>query len=286
MLARSHPFFNVLRTLGDITDITDGDAAVFICEILHGNTPSELDSAVESEVAALTSFVKSLPTQAPQILSRIEQGGDMATSIVGELVTNPGAALTKFGSGVKSVFSDLTSNVVSVFSDVTSFLGGIGDDSPSSTTVNEILASCKTVMDQYSTTATRTTATRTTDQDTTTMATPTQMTASTIQYSATATRTADQNTEATAIRTQTSASTSLTTPGTGAASSQGSQTVASTSFTGASSNGDSRSSTGAGNAGSSESNSRSVGNTLSAISRFNCLASVAIGLGLGFVLLL
>lgn len=192
-----------------------------------------LGSAVESEVLgdfeALTSFVESLPTLVPEILSDIMEGGEEAVSIVEELVTNPGAALTVIESGVVSVFSVITSGVVSVFGDITHFFGcDIGGDCPSST-VNGILSSCSTVMDQYS---------------------------------ATATSPADQNTVTTATTTQ-------PTPGMGATSSQASQTGS-----------------GGANSGNFESNNGSVGNALSTISRLNCIASLFVGLGLGFVLLL
>ncbi|KAI0133550.1 hypothetical protein BJ170DRAFT_606658 [Xylariales sp. AK1849] len=166
-LKQAHRFdtlFNALTT--DLSD--DGDAAIFICEILEGDVPdaiAEIPSLVESEVAdevaALTSFVETLPSIVPQLFSDIVEGGEVVVSIIEEIVTAPDAALTVIESGVVSVWSDITGGVASVVSDVTYFIGcDIFGDCPSYTD-NGILDRCSSVMYDYSATMSWVTATAT-----------------------------------------------------------------------------------------------------------------------------
>lgn len=146
----------------------DGEAAVFVCEILQGDIPDALEGlatdaidAVLRELHSMTSFIVSLPTLAPEILDDIVQGGEEAISIAEELVTNPGGALTVIENGIETIFSEVTAGVgslaseaTSVFGDITYFFGcDIGGDCPTSTS-NAMLGSCSTVMQQYSATAT------------------------------------------------------------------------------------------------------------------------------------
>ncbi len=150
---RAHRFNDVFKALGNVTNdllSKDGDAANFLCDILNGDVPDALEevaSAAEGEVAdeivALTSFVDALPSLVPGIISDIVKGGEVAVSIVEEIVTAPDAALTVIESGVKSVWSDITAGVESVVSDITSFVGCnvLGDCSK-----NGILSRCSSVL--------------------------------------------------------------------------------------------------------------------------------------------
>lgn len=114
------------------------------------------------EVAALTSFVDSLPSIVPEVISDIIQGGEVVITIVEDLVTDPGAAITIIENGVESVWSDITAGAASVISDITYFFGcDIFGDCPSFTD-NGILSLCTSVMKAYSVTVKLTSAEPTT----------------------------------------------------------------------------------------------------------------------------
>ncbi|MCJ1396208.1 hypothetical protein MMC18_009097, partial [Xylographa bjoerkii] len=89
------------------------DAGLFVCQILNGDFPqafeqlgSEIVGEAESDFASLTNFILSIPTLAPEILNDLEQDGEDVVSVIGELFTNPGAAVTVIISGVESVVND------------------------------------------------------------------------------------------------------------------------------------------------------------------------------------
>jgi hypothetical protein len=171
VLKDTNDYIDLFQTLGQVTDDllnNDDEAAVFVCEILQGDIPGVLEElgteavdAVLGEFQSMTSFIVSLPSIAPEILNDIVQGGEEAVSIVDELVTNPGGALTVIENGIETIFSEITAEVgglvseaTSIFGDITYFFGcDIGGNCPSSTG-NGMLSSCSTVMEQYSATVT------------------------------------------------------------------------------------------------------------------------------------
>ncbi|KAI6083455.1 hypothetical protein F4821DRAFT_244916 [Hypoxylon rubiginosum] len=158
---------NFFDAIGDVTDellSDEGEAATFICEIIHGDIPDvveALPSAVVNEVEgdfqALTSFVGGLPSLVPEVFSEIVQGGEVVVSIVEEIVTAPGEALTVVEDGVVSVWSDITAGAASVVDDVTHFIGcGIfneGCSDSTSFTDNGILERCSSVLEGVSSSA-------------------------------------------------------------------------------------------------------------------------------------
>lgn len=166
-------FFDAIGDAADDLLSDDGEAATFICEILRGDIPDvfeELPSAVASEAEgdfqALTSFVGGLPSIVPEVFSDIVRGGEVVVSIVEEIVTAPGEALTIIEGDAVSVWSDITAGVASVVDDVTYFLGcGLPWESCSSSssfTDNGILSRCSSVLhDQSSSASSMTSATLT-----------------------------------------------------------------------------------------------------------------------------
>lgn len=141
----THLFSSLTQSTTNELENDETEAAVFVCEIIKGDIPDAIEGLgqdvideITDDFEALTSFVKALPTIVPDVLSDIEKGGEEAVSIIEDLVTDPGAAITIIENGVKSVWSDVTNGVKSVLCDV-----GIGN-CPSRTlakSCNAILAS-------------------------------------------------------------------------------------------------------------------------------------------------
>jgi hypothetical protein len=136
----------------------ESEAEVFVCELMKGEIPEALESLGEdivdefaNEFDALTSFVMALPSLVPEVLEVIESGGEEAVSIVEELITNPGGAITVVENGVKSVFTDLTDGVKCLLCNV-----GIGDcpHKTLSSSCSQILASISTAPQSVAATAT------------------------------------------------------------------------------------------------------------------------------------
>ncbi|KAI1773329.1 hypothetical protein F4818DRAFT_423942 [Hypoxylon cercidicola] len=167
-LQQAGRYKNFFDAIGDVTDdllSDDSEAALFICKFIHGDVPDvveALPSAVineaEGDFQALTSFVGGLPTILPGLFSEIVQGGEVVVSIVEEIVTAPGEALTVIEGGIISVYSDITAVAVSVVSDITYFFGcEVFQQCPSSSfTDNGILGRCSSVLDSSSSTASAT----------------------------------------------------------------------------------------------------------------------------------
>ncbi|MCJ1390108.1 hypothetical protein MMC18_002966 [Xylographa bjoerkii] len=104
------------------------DAGLFVCQILNGDFPqafeqlgSEIVGEAESDFASLTNFILSIPTLAPEILNDLEQDGEDVVSVIGELFTNPGAAVTVIISGVESVVNDVWGDIETVGGEVLCF---------------------------------------------------------------------------------------------------------------------------------------------------------------------
>jgi len=91
---------------------------------------------VTDDVEDVISFVMALPAIVPEVLSDIEKGGEEAVSIIEEMITNPGGAITVIDGGVKSVWADVTNGAKSVLCDI-----GIGN-CPSRT----LASSCAAVL--------------------------------------------------------------------------------------------------------------------------------------------
>ncbi|MCJ1315219.1 hypothetical protein MMC15_000535 [Xylographa vitiligo] len=108
----------------------EADAGLFVCQILNGEFPQafeqigdEIIGDVESDFASLTSFILSIPTLAPAILDDLVQDGEDVVSVVGELFTNPGAAVTVIVGGVESVIEDIWGDIETIGGEIACFFG-------------------------------------------------------------------------------------------------------------------------------------------------------------------
>jgi hypothetical protein len=81
---------------------SENEAGQFVCQILiNHNIPGAIEDLgedvwkeIKDDWSAVTDFVESLPTLAPQILQGIVQDAEDVVSVVEEIITNPAAALT------------------------------------------------------------------------------------------------------------------------------------------------------------------------------------------------
>ena len=111
----------VPRNLINDLENDEQQAGEAICDILAGKFPallqdvaSSLSSEAESELNSLVDFIGELPRLAPEILGDLEQDADDVVSVIGELVTNPGAAITVIVGGVESVVEDIWGEIRTV----------------------------------------------------------------------------------------------------------------------------------------------------------------------------
>ncbi|MCJ1414673.1 Mucin-5B [Xylographa parallela] len=121
----------------------EADAGLFVCQILNGDFPqafeqigSEIVGDVESDFASLTSFILSIPTLAPEILEDLVQDGEDVVSVIGELFTNPEAAVTVIIGGVESVVNDVWGDIETVGGDILCFFGLDCPSAAATTVVN------------------------------------------------------------------------------------------------------------------------------------------------------
>ena len=124
-LLRQKKFANFVKEAPQniINDLENNEqqAGEAVCDMLAGNLPgfledvvSSLSSEAESEFNSLVDFVGELPSLAPEILGDLEQDAEDVVSVIGELVTNPGAAVTVIVDGVESVVEDIWGEVETV----------------------------------------------------------------------------------------------------------------------------------------------------------------------------
>ncbi|MCJ1403070.1 hypothetical protein MMC11_006293 [Xylographa trunciseda] len=130
---------NVIEDL----ETDEADAGLFVCQILNGDFPqafeqigSEIVGEVESDFASLTSFILSLPTLAPEILNDLEQDGENVVSVIGELFTNPGAAITVIIGDVETVVQDVWGDIETVGGHILCFFGMDCPSTAAATVVN------------------------------------------------------------------------------------------------------------------------------------------------------
>ncbi|KAG0645115.1 hypothetical protein D0Z07_9119 [Hyphodiscus hymeniophilus] len=110
-------FVNGLPTgVVDALENDEDEAGQFICQVMQGNVPGIIEDLtddvwdeIKDDWTAVTDFVESIPTLAPAILEDIIHDGEDVVSIVGDIFTNPGAAVTAIVNGVESVISDIES---------------------------------------------------------------------------------------------------------------------------------------------------------------------------------
>jgi hypothetical protein len=100
----------------DSLENDEQEAGQFVCQILQGNMPGIIEDLgddvwdeIESSWSAVTDFIQSLPTLAPEVLEDIIQDDEDVVSVVGDIFTNPEAAVTVIVSGVEAVVSDVES---------------------------------------------------------------------------------------------------------------------------------------------------------------------------------
>lgn len=97
------------NTVSGIQD-DETEAAEFFCDIYNGNLPEAFDDIGDEllgDLEDLTSFVEGLTTLAPEIFSDIIQGGEDVVSVVGELLTDPGDAITVIVGGIETAVEDI-----------------------------------------------------------------------------------------------------------------------------------------------------------------------------------
>ena len=134
-----------------INDLENNEqqAGEAVCDILAGNFPaflqdvaSSLSSEAESELNSLVGFVGELPKLAPEILGDLEQDAEDVVSVVGELVTNPGAAITVIVGGVESVVEDIWGDIETIGGEIITGIECLFGDCPTAavSTPAEILA--------------------------------------------------------------------------------------------------------------------------------------------------
>ena len=145
---RSGDFFKNINS--DVLSGLEDDeqkAGGFVCNILSGDVPDALVgigedvvSEASEDFAVVTSFIVcspsthyddlrmadsvvqgGLPTLVPEVFSAIEQDGEDAISVVEELFTNPGAALTVIVNGAESVIDDIGSDIGVAAGDIATF---------------------------------------------------------------------------------------------------------------------------------------------------------------------
>ena len=99
-----------------ISDLEDDatDAGIFVCQILAGDAPEAFEGLTqdivdeaEDEFASLTSFILGIPTLAPEIIDDLVQDGEDVVSVIGELFTDPGAALSAIGGFIETIGQDI-----------------------------------------------------------------------------------------------------------------------------------------------------------------------------------
>jgi hypothetical protein len=116
----------VPRAFLDELEHDEQQAGQFICEILNGNVPGAFENLAEDLATDvlddikdgfddITSFVKSLPTLAPEILENIISDGEDVVSVIEELFTDPGGVVTLIEGAVKTVISDIESVATSLW---------------------------------------------------------------------------------------------------------------------------------------------------------------------------
>jgi hypothetical protein len=102
------------------------EAAEFFCDIYDGNLPQvfeDIGSDLVGDLEDFSSFVVGLTTLAPAILSDIVQGGDDVVSVVGELFTDPGDAITVIVGGIETAVEVLWGDFTNVACDILGFIG-------------------------------------------------------------------------------------------------------------------------------------------------------------------
>jgi hypothetical protein len=147
----------------DELENNEQQAGQFICDILDGDVPAVIEnlasdvwSEIEGDWSVVTDFIVSLPTLAPEVLEEIVQDGEGVVSVIGEIFTNPGAAITVIESGVEEVVSDITSVGGDVISFVKCLFGDCSTPSSPPNAAATLSASCQAIMAAATTTYTPT----------------------------------------------------------------------------------------------------------------------------------
>ena len=151
-LLRQKNFANFVKEAPQdlISDLENNEqqAGEAVCDILAGKFPafvqdvaSSLSSEAKSELSSLVDFVGELPKLAPEIIGDLEQDADDVISVIGELVTNPGAAITVIIGGVESVVEDIWGEIETVGGEIITGIECLFNDCPTAvSTPAEILA--------------------------------------------------------------------------------------------------------------------------------------------------
>jgi hypothetical protein len=142
----------------DELENNEQQAGQFICQILDGNVPGVIENLgediwteIEDDWTAVTSFIAALPSLAPEVLEDIIQDGEDVVSVIGEIFTDPEAALTVIENGVEVVVSDIES----VGGDAISFFKCLFGDCSTSTPPDPaatLSASCQAIQAAATTT--------------------------------------------------------------------------------------------------------------------------------------
>ena len=142
-------FFNTIDTINsgflDSLQTDEQAAGHFICNVLAGDIPdalggiaSQVVSEAGDDLSAVTAFIGGLPTLVPEVFSAIEQDGQEAVSVIGDIVTNPGAAVTLVVNGVESVVDDIGGDIETAVGDIASFFACLGGGCVASPTASSL----------------------------------------------------------------------------------------------------------------------------------------------------
>jgi hypothetical protein len=130
----------------------------FICEVMDGNVPGIIEylaedvwDEIKDDWTAVTDFIESIPTLAPAILEDIIHDGEDVVPIIGDIFTNPKAAVTAIVSGVEVVVSDIETGVEEVLSCIKCLFKKCNNGSTQNPAAT-ISASCKAILAAATTT--------------------------------------------------------------------------------------------------------------------------------------
>lgn len=153
------------KDLLDVLEDNEQQAGQFVCAVLDGDVPgafsnlaTEIGSDVWDDIQTgfedVTSFIESLPSLAPQLLDGIISDGEDVGSVIVELFTNPGGALTVIEGDIMTIITDVESIATGVWHGFTCFICGCCTSSATTTLDPHALlsSSCNNIMAAATTT--------------------------------------------------------------------------------------------------------------------------------------
>lgn len=137
-------------------------AGQFICAIIDGNTPGVIEdlgqdilTEIEGDWTAVTSFIAAIPSFAPEVLQDIIQDGEDVVNVIGDIITDPEAAITIIENGVEAIVTDVEQvgeEIATFFEQGWCDLFGCPAQSSTPNPAATFLASCSSIMAAATTT--------------------------------------------------------------------------------------------------------------------------------------